>query len=465
MTCAEARRLLDQGTIPGSARGRNPQLGFHLATCAGCRAYREQLDDQLLAQLVAAPGKESAPQHVLSQAATAVRQTPPPVAQSPASENPVSTQKLPQSSRRKPSLPVTVVAGAGLLVLFAAWYLGLPLYRAYNRDIKQWSVAAAPVSSDPPVLASATAAAAAPTPKATATPRSTATPQPTVTPSTIPTITPTPTPALPAAQPLTVLLLGIDARPGEGTRARSDALMLARIDPQRGDVALLSMPRDLWLNIPGYGENKVNSAFYQGELTQPNGGGMAAAKQTLSSAFNLPIDYAVVIDFAGFRSLIDALGGITVDVPKELYDARFPTDDYGYTVAHFLPGPQQMDGATALVFARTRHPDSDFERIKRQQLVLLGIAHKIRERGALQNLHEADQLTAALTPYIQTDMPPDLVLSMLWSIREIDPAKARRYTVDSSLLWETSVNGAYALVPQQGTLSALGQKLLTDSAP
>lgn len=224
------------------------------------------------------------------------------------------------------------------------------------------------------------------------------------------------------------------------------------------------MPRDLWLNIPGYGESKVNGAFYQGEIAQP-GGGIQTAKQTLNNAFNVPIDYAIVIDFAGFRSLIDALGGITVDVPKELYDGRFPTDDYGYTVAHFLPGPQEMDGATALMFARIRHPDSDFERIKRQQLVLLGITRKIQERGALQNLHEADLLTAALTPYIQTDMPPDLVLSMLWNSREIDPAKVRRYTVDGSMVWETSVNGAYALVPQQGILPALGQKLLTDSTP
>ncbi|HEY0602573.1 MAG TPA: LCP family protein [Herpetosiphonaceae bacterium] len=354
-----------------------------------------------------------------------------------------------------------------LLLLFIGWYIGLPLYRAYNRDIKSWGVAAAPVSSGLPVAIASATATAGPTATAqpTATQRPSETPQPTATATTTPTITPTPTPVLPAAQPMTILLLGLDARPGEGMRARSDALMLVHIDPQRGDVGVLSMPRDLWINIPGYGESKVNAAFYQGEIAQPNGGGIAAAKQTLSSAYNLPIDYGVVIDFAGFRSLIDALGGITVDVPKEIYDGQFPTEDYGYTVAHFLPGPQQMDGATALMYARTRHPDSDFERIKRQQLVMLGIAAKIRERGALQNLHEADQLTAALTPYIHTDMPPDLVLSMLWNMREIEPARVRRYTVDGSMLWETSVNGAYALVPQQGVLPALGQKLLSDPVP
>lgn len=463
MTCTEARLLLDQGIIPGSSRGRNPQLGFHLATCAECRAYRDRLDQRLLTQLVVAPAVASAPPQPTNVTPPVTRPTIAPPLQAH-STTPSAPAKRP--ARRGASLLLAGLASLLLLLLFVGWYIGLPLYRA-SRDIKGWGVAAAPASSSLPlVIASATATTSpTATEQPTATQRPSETPQPTATATTTPTITPTPTPVLPAAQPITVLLLGLDARPGEGMRARSDALMLVRVDPQRGDVGVLSMPRDLWVNIPGYGESKVNAAFYQGEIAQPNGGGIAAAKQTLSSAYNLPIDYGVVIDFAGFRSLIDALGGITVDVPKEIYDGQFPTEDYGYTVAHFLPGPQQMDGATALTYARTRHPDSDFERIKRQQLVMLGIAAKIRERGALQNLHEADQLTAALTPYIHTDMPPDLVLSMLWNMREIEPAKVRRYTVDGSMLWETSVNGAYALVPQQGVLTALGQKLLADPAP
>lgn len=459
MTCAEARLLLDQGIIPGSTRGRNAQLGFHLATCADCRAYRERLDLRLLAQLVAAPAVAPTPPQPAPRITASLSQ--PTVVPLPERQVTPPTPTA-QRSRRGTTLLLAGMASFVLLLLVLGMYIGLPLYRA-SRDIKDWSVAAAPASSDLPlVIASATATTS---PTLTATQRPSETPTTTPTATTTPTITPTPTPELPAAQPMTVLLLGLDARPGEGMRARSDALMLVRIDPQRGDVGVLSMPRDLWLNIPGYGESKVNAAFYQGEIAQPNGGGMALAKQTIGDAFNLPIDYSVVIDFAGFRSLIDALGGITVDVPKEIYDGQFPTEDYGYTVAHFLPGPQQMDGATALVYARTRHPDSDFERIKRQQLVLLGIANKIKERGALQNLHEADQMTAALTPYIQTDMPPDLVVSMLWNMREIDSAKVRRYTVDGSMLWETSVNGAYALVPQQGVLPALGQKLLTDPIP
>lgn len=363
-----------------------------------------------------------------------------------------------------------VLGGAALLILVM---FGLPMLHAWrNLDAmyqppRGGSGNSSVEMSAAPIVAAVDRATATPTLVPTQTPRPTltTTPSPTSTPEPTPTATLEPTPTeLPLAPATNILLLGIDARPGEGQMARSDTIMIVHLDPQTGDVALLSMPRDMWVPIPGYGESKINAAFYYGERNQP-GGGLATARDTVSAAFGVPIDNAVVIDFSGFRSLIDALGGITVDVPKEIYDPQYPTDDYGYKVAHFLVGPQQMDGETALMYARTRHPDSDFERIKRQQLVVLGIANKIRERGALANLQEADTLTAALTPFVRTDMPPEQVLSLLWSIRNIDPAAARRYTVDGSMLWETSIGGAYALVPQQGALTALGQKLLYPPAP
>lgn len=362
----------------------------------------------------------------------------------------------------------TIVA----LLLFVGWYVGLPLYRAYQNVAGTYQAppdnrAAGDAGDVQPIvvaqeIASPTVTRVPATATATATARPTRTPRPSATPTIAPTATPepTPTPTLPEAKAMTILLLGIDARAGEGLAARSDAMMLVRVDPSTGDVALLSMPRDMWVNIPGVGQTRINAAFYYGERAKPNGGGLALASQTIGDAFGVPIDYAVVIDFNGFRSLIDALGGITVDVPKEIYDPQYPTDDYGYKVAHFLPGPQQMDGETALMYARTRHPDSDFERIKRQQLVILGIANRLKERGTFQNLHEADLLTQALTPFVRTDMPPDLVLSLLWSLRDVDTTQARRYTVDGAMLWETNVNGAYALIPQDGVLPALGRKLL-----
>ncbi|MDP9312919.1 MAG: LCP family protein [Chloroflexota bacterium] len=467
MTCAEARLFLDQGVLPGSTQRRHPQLGFHLATCDNCRAYRNERDQTLLAELIAmSPARSAAPQSPRGTAESATLR-PTPV---------LRVGRQPEPTQR---LKYAALLVAGLLVsalTLAGWYIGLPLWRAYGNLQSSYrpsapepvnNVVLAPASESPtPVILPTATRTPNPTVRPSLTPLPTATPTtaPTATPEPTATPMPTPTPTLPPAQALTIALLGLDARPGEGLQARSDALMLVRLDPQANSAALLSMPRDIWVPIPGYGEGKINGAFYHGERSAP-GGGLDLAEQTLGQAFGVQVDHAVVIDFKGFRSLIDALDGITVDVPKEIYDGHFPTDDYGYTVAHFLPGPQQMDGATALTYARTRHPDSDFERIKRQQLVLLGIARKLKERGALQNLHEADVLTRALAPFVVTDMPPDAVLSLLWSMRDVDPAKVQRYTVDSSLLWETSVGGAYALVPRQGTLKTLGQKLLAPATP
>jgi LCP family protein required for cell wall assembly len=231
--------------------------------------------------------------------------------------------------------------------------------------------------------------------------------------------------------------------------------MLARIDPQRGRVALLSFPRDLVVDFPGYGSGRINAAYVWGEQYNAPGGGLGLARDTVSSLTGVPIDYAVLVDFQGFIGLIDSIGGVTVGVPKELYDARFPTMDYGYTVAHFLAGRQQMDGATALTYSRVRHPDSDFERIKRQQAVLIAIGARLRERGDLQNLLAADQITAALRSYVQMDIPQKRVLGLVWALRGLNPARVERYTVDENMVTFGLGDDQYAELAAPGAIESL----------
>lgn len=260
----------------------------------------------------------------------------------------------------------------------------------------------------------------------------------------------------PATGAITILVLGTDARPDEKL-ARSDAIMLMRLDPEHQAVTLLSLPRDLWVPIPNFGEGKIDTAYFLGEQYDE---GAAVAAQTISEALAINIDRTVVVDFEGFRGLIDALGGIRIDVPRELYDPEFPTEDYGYTVAHFLPGEQTMDGAQALMYSRIRHPDSDFERMRRQQAVVVGVAERLRERGVLRNLREADRITSALRPYIHTDLPRPLALNLLWSMRSVDVSMVKRITADTSLLTETYVGDAYALIAEPSTLHDLGAQLV-----
>lgn len=273
----------------------------------------------------------------------------------------------------------------------------------------------------------------------------------------LPTPEPTPEPTPAPADAVTVLLLGVDARPAEGQLARSDTVMVARLDPARGRVVLLSLPRDLWTSIPGVGEGKLNTAYFIGER---HGQGAVLVRETVEKMLGITIDYTAGIDFAGFRDVIDSLGGITVDVPRELYDPRFPTDDYGYTIAHFLPGPQNMNGEQALMYSRIRHPDSDFQRMRRQQQVVLAIAQRVRERGILRALNEADKLTAAVQPHVRTDMPTALALRLMWGLRDLNLSTVEQITVDSNLLTETNIGGAYALVDTAGALPAVGARLV-----
>jgi polyisoprenyl-teichoic acid--peptidoglycan teichoic acid transferase len=267
----------------------------------------------------------------------------------------------------------------------------------------------------------------------------------------------------PSGGAITVLLLGIDQRPDETYPARADAIAVARIDPERQRVALLSLPRDLIVNIPGFGYQRINAASVLGELNpQYTGGGVALTRATVSDFLGIPIDHVVHANFQGFIGAIDAIGGVHITVERELYDAQYPTMDYGYTVAHFLPGPQHMDGATALIYGRMRHMDSDFERIKRQQQVMVAALARVREQNPLAQIESVAALSTALRDYVTTDLPQERLLGLAWALRNLEPAQVERYAVDASMVSEYAVPGdPYAQIPIPGAIQSLAQRLVT----
>ena len=174
-------------------------------------------------------------------------------------------------------------------------------------------------------------------------------------------------PDLGAGERFTILLVGLDRRqPTESSR--SDVIMLLSIERKSRSLSLLSIPRDLWVVIPDYGWYRINAAYFFGEVYE--GSGAALARQTIESVFDVPVHAVAAVDFAGFVALIDAFGGISVTVAKDLVDNSYPTIDYGYTSVFIPEGLQHMDGETALIYARTRHPDNDFKRMGRQQSVI-----------------------------------------------------------------------------------------------
>ncbi len=162
--------------------------------------------------------------------------------------------------------------------------------------------------------------------------------------------------------PYYVLALGSDAREGE-TVSRSDTMILVRVDPLGGKITMLSIPRDTMVEIDGYGTQKINAAYAFG--------GVAGAVHEVHELTGAPISQAAVIRFDGMESLVDYLGGVTVNVPVPVYDPE-------YTGLILDAGEQHMDGHTALLFSRVRHGFDlgDYQRQKDQRILIEAIMHK-----------------------------------------------------------------------------------------
>lgn len=244
---------------------------------------------------------------------------------------------------------------------------------------------------------------------------------------------------------LNVLILGQDRRPGETGPARTDTLILGAFDPQQPQAALLSIPRDLWLDIPGQGANRINTAYYFGELTQPDYG-PELTKQTLQNNFGLTPHGYVLVDFAGFIALVDALGGIEVDVPETIVDENYPAYDYGYTTIMIPAGPQHMDGETALIYARTRHTDSDFGRSERQQQVLRALVTRVAQPGAWPRLPAA---WAAARTYLTTDLSEVDLATILLAVLLVGPEGLQSYSINQEMTIPFTTDlGAQVLLPR-----------------
>lgn len=194
-----------------------------------------------------------------------------------------------------------------------------------------------------------------------------------------------------------VLILGIDERSTERPPFRSDTMILTAFNPQEQEVAMLSIPRDLWVSIPGHGWNRINTAHFFGWPDQ----GPELAKETVRTNFGVPLSYYVKINFDGFTKIIDAMGGITVDVPERLYDENYPTADYGVTTIDIPAGVQEMDGETALIYARSRYSTSDFDRSRRQQEIISAVRNKAIQPDTWLKI---PAIWGAISSSIETDM-------------------------------------------------------------
>lgn len=172
---------------------------------------------------------------------------------------------------------------------------------------------------------------------------------------------------------ITILLLGTDGRDEEFGPPRTDLMMLAIFDRSPQRVTLISIPRDLWVPIYGHGEAKINTAYFLGSLAEQ---GTELTQMTVEDLAGTPIHHVVEIDFNGFRTLIDEMGGIQVDVQEAIDDPLYPDGHYGTLHLQIPAGLQLMDGELALRYARTRHGNTDQSRSSRQQAIIMAMREK-----------------------------------------------------------------------------------------
>jgi polyisoprenyl-teichoic acid--peptidoglycan teichoic acid transferase len=266
---------------------------------------------------------------------------------------------------------------------------------------------------------------------------------------------------------VTVLFLGIDQRCDEEGPTRTDSIMLLTMDPIGLSGAILSVPRDLWVEIPGFGVDRVNQAHYLGEAYDYPGGGPALAVDTVEGAIGVKINYYVTVNFDAFIKIIDLIGGIEVEVAEEIDDPLYPDNCYGYDPFYMTAGKQQMDGYVALKYARTRATfGGDVDRAGRQQEVALAVREKIMRINMVpQLIARAPELWYTLQDNVQTNMNLDEAVQLALLVQDIPRSSIRDAVIDFNYVYnETTPSGQLVLVPIRENIRALRNELFSPPA-
>jgi LCP family protein required for cell wall assembly len=261
------------------------------------------------------------------------------------------------------------------------------------------------------------------------------------------------------------LLIGSDKR--SGTSFRTDTMVVAILRPNDAQVSLISIPRDLWVSIPGWDNNRVNTAYQHGISVGYPGGGPGLLKDTIQYNLGIRIDHTAMVDFDGFRKIVDTLGGIDIPVSCPYTDWKLidpsydPQNENNWFLYTVYPGVIHMDGDLALWYARSRQKSSDFDRGRRQQEVLRAIFTQALQAGTLTRIPE---LYNNVKDSVETDLGLGDILQISLYAPKMTNADIRSYYIRPPYVssWITD-QGAYVLSPNQELLSQLLTEALSPS--
>lgn len=261
-----------------------------------------------------------------------------------------------------------------------------------------------------------------------------------------------------------ILLLGIGGEGHEGADL-TDTIMIASLDPVNDKMDLVSIPRDLWVKIPNHGSRKVNEAYYFGKQqskstnpVQQQRDGVSSMDQTLEKVLDIPIHYNAVINFKAFQDMVNALGGVDLNVTQDesVYEVLWIEGTSRHYTLDVKPGLQHFDGTRALYFARSRYTsaEGDFDRSQRQRALMVAIKEKALSAGTYSNPLKISQLMDSLGSNVYTDFDNSSIKCLYTQISQVPAANITSLdlvTEPHALLTSGDIPGVSTLVPKQGT--------------
>jgi len=255
---------------------------------------------------------------------------------------------------------------------------------------------------------------------------------------------------------LNILLLGIRGARDPHGGLLTDTIMVVSIKPRTGEVALISIPRDLYVKMPNSDyRNKINETYALGIKRKDWKKGLEYSKKTVSDVTGLDIHYAVSVDFKAFKEIIDTLGGVNIMLDKPFSEKN----QFAEGVIQLPAGRQIIDGDTALLFVRARFSTSDFDRAKRQQQVLLAIKEKAFSLGVLSNPMKIMSILNSIGNHIRTDAQLWEIQELVVLSRKINSSNVKKKVFDTGrggLLYASRDNkGSYILLPEGGNFNKI----------
>lgn len=284
--------------------------------------------------------------------------------------------------------------------------------------------------------------------------------------STVPRLEPTLTPWDGAGR-VTILLLGLDYRDWEAgiDYSRSDTMILLTLDPLTRSAGILSIPRDMWVAIPGFQHAKINTAYYLGEAHKLPGGGPGLAVKTVEQFLGVPINFYAQIDFDAFIRFINEIGGVKVNIPAPI-TVDMLGDGYR-TKKKLQPGPQVLTGEIALAYARNRYTEGgDFDRAARQQQVILGIRNQILRFKMLPVLiQKRDALYQDLSKGVHTNLTLDQVVQLALIASKVPESNIKQGVIGKGyVLFGESPDKLSILIPLSDKIHALRDEIFAASS-